>query len=346
MGLYTLGLFANSYPADENDWRGIFIRRMVNDLESHNVTVKKAVKKSARISGYVRFYLDCLMLARQTDIDVLQAEYIPHSGIIPVLLKKKRPLVLKFHGDDARIFPFKNMINKKITQTMIKRSDHILTSSEEIRQILIKLGANPEISSTIHSGVDTEFFRPLNKRQCRKRLNIETDSIIFLFVGRLHSWKGINEIIEAARTFPDYKFLLVGPGNPPQHPNNCIFFGSVPTSEIRFWMNSADCILLPTYTEAIPTVILESSACGIPAITSDVGGCPEIVSHRDNGLLIPARNVEALINAIEWMAKHPDEREKMGRRGREIVVERYDHEKMVKKLIKVHLGLLEKSDNI
>jgi teichuronic acid biosynthesis glycosyltransferase TuaC len=80
---YVLGLFANMYPAFEGDYRGIFIQQMVRDLEDRGVEVKKAVKTSSSATGYIPFYCRSLILSRDKEPDILQAEYIPHSSIIP-----------------------------------------------------------------------------------------------------------------------------------------------------------------------------------------------------------------------------------------------------------------------
>ncbi|MEI6457074.1 MAG: hypothetical protein WCO93_12355, partial [bacterium] len=104
--------------------RGIFIKRMLDDLVQHDVIVKMAVKKSGSLTGYVPFIFQSLNLVRDRDVDILQAEYIPHSGVIPALFRRKKcPLVLKFHGDDARIFPFRNSFYRSTTLAMIRRSD-------------------------------------------------------------------------------------------------------------------------------------------------------------------------------------------------------------------------------
>ena len=65
---YTLGLFANMYPAFEGDYRGIFIGQMVRDLELRGITVKKAVKTSSSVAGYIPFFRQSLSLARDKDL--------------------------------------------------------------------------------------------------------------------------------------------------------------------------------------------------------------------------------------------------------------------------------------
>jgi teichuronic acid biosynthesis glycosyltransferase TuaC len=342
MELYTLGLFANMYPAFEGDYRGIFIQQMVRDLEARGVTVKKAVKISPSVTGYFPFFWQSLCLVRNHELDILQAEYIPHSSVIPVLLKKKgTPLILKFHGDDARIFPFKNRLNHMVTCSMIRWADYMITSSEEIRQIIIGLGGKPDQISVIHTGVDTDFFHPMPKLTCRKMLNIPAETDLFIFIGRLHIWKGVRELLTVAMKCPSITFVFIGPGKIPKHPNNCLFTGVKSLAEIRTWLNAADCFILPTYTDAVPAVVMEAFACGIPAITTDIGGCPEIVEQGKSGLLVPVRNAERLKDAVVWMSNHPEDRVYMGKNARETAVSRYDHRILTRRLIEVHRALIK-----
>jgi glycosyltransferase involved in cell wall biosynthesis len=258
MQQYSLGLFSNMFPPGlpkkqngvilTDTTRGIFVKRMVDDLIEHNVVVKMAVKKSGSLTGYIPFIFQSLNLVRDNDIDIMQAEYIPHSSVIPALFKRKTcPLVLKFHGDDARIFPFRNSFFMLITRAMIRRSDYVLTSSEEIRSTLISIGAFPEKTAALHSGVDTNFFSPRSQELTRQELGLSEDSTIFLFVGRLHAWKGLYEILSVAKRCPNEMFVFIGPGEVPVHSKNCLFVGSKQPESVRAWYNASDCLLLPTY---------------------------------------------------------------------------------------------------
>jgi glycosyltransferase involved in cell wall biosynthesis len=272
----------------------------------------------------------------------MQAEYIPHSSLVPSLFKRKDiPLVLKFHGDDARIYPFKNRFNLLVTRTMFNVASHVITGSEEMRMILIGLGLHPGKVSAIHTGVDVSFFVPQSKEKTRELLGLLPGSTIFLFVGRLHPWKGIGEILDVAKRSPQLQFYFIGPGTIPSHPENCTFLGTQTPDIVRMWMNAADCLLLPTYTESVPTAVMEAFACGIPAITSNVGGCPEIVEQRKNGLLIPPRDASSLYDAVVWMNQNPESRKKMGEQARRTVLERYDHNNLTEKLIHVHRSLID-----
>ena len=91
---------------------------------------------------------------------------------------------------------------------------------------------------------------------------------------------------------------------------------------------------------AVPASVMEAFSCGIPAITTDIGGCPEIVENGVNGLTVPVRNADKLRDAVTWMNTHPDEREKMGALARGTVIRNFDHTKLTDKLIGVHSSLI------
>lgn len=336
---YTLGLFANLYPRSEGDSRGIFVKRMVDDLEKRNVRVIKAVKKSTNPLAYFSFYTDSFFKSLNKDIDLFQAEYIPHSSLIPSLCKFKRPLFIKYDGDDGYIYPFKNGFNMSLTKYSIRRADHIITCSESLRDTIISIGANQEKVTTIANGIDIKKFRPMNKEECRKLFSLPKNSIISLYVGRLHPRKGINEIIRAAEKNPDVTFVFGGPGKIPKHPNNCIFLGDVNPDVVPQLMNSADIFTLPSHSEGLGIVLLESLACRVPVIASDIGGIPEIVD-AENGLLINPRNADELSDAVNWMVDNPDLRKMMGIKGEEKVKREYDNDNLVKKLIGLHESYL------
>jgi glycosyltransferase involved in cell wall biosynthesis len=223
---------------------------------------------------------------------------------------------------------------------MIRRAVYVITASEEMQKPLRTLGLDPDRCAAVHTGVDTSFFTPGPREDARGILGLPLEKTVFLFVGRLHSWKGIFEIIQVARSCPDLIFIFVGPGPVPDHPSNCTFTGQKSPLDLRIWLNAADCLLLPTYTEAVPAAVMEAFACGIPAITTDVGGCPEIVEDGKNGLLVPVRDVIALQTAVEWMHNNPGDCLRMGVNARIAVCQRYDHGILTEKLIGIHRSLI------
>jgi len=341
MDPYTLGVFSNAYPASGKDSSGVHIRRMVDRLREKGVDVRLAVKTSRSVLGYLPFYLASLRLARDPSVEILQAHYIPHSSLVPWLFKGERPLVIKFHGDDGRIFPFENHLYRAVTRSMIRRADFVLTVSEEIRRGLFALGADAERSAAISSGVHTGKYVPMDREACRAKWGLPADRPVALFIGRLHPWKGVSEILQAARDHPECSFVLAGPGQVPDHPPNCRFTGMIQPDSVVSLINAADVGILPSYTEGISNFLMECLSCAVPVIATGVGGTPELVEDGKTGTLIVPRDAAALSAALRWMLDNPAGRSRMGRNGREDMIRRYDEGVLVDRMIAIHRSLLE-----
>jgi len=199
----------------------------------------------------------------------------------------------------------------------------------------------PQRSLVIHgSGVNTNHFRPLPRP--------DSDSFIFLFIGRLLSDKGLPELVEAGkqlrRRYPQAELWVVGelsPGNPSaiskEQVLNWMEAGHIRyaghSRDVRPFIKIADAMVLPSHREGIPRALLEGMAMGKPIITTNVPGCRDTVEEGRNGFLVPSRDTPALSRAMERMLALPEEeREDMGihsrRKSREefedkIITQRY-----------------------
>ena len=341
MDPYTLGVFSNAYPASGKDSSGVHIRRMVDRLREKGVEVRLAVKTSRSVLGYLPFFSASVRLARDPSVEILQAHYIPHSGLVPSLLKGERPLVIKFHGDDGRIFPFKNPLYRAVTRSMIRRADFVLTVSEEIRRLIVSLGADEGRTAAISSGVHTGKYVPMDRDACRAKWGLPADRPVALFIGRLHPWKGVSEILRAAADHPGCTFVLAGPGQVPDHPPNCRVTGMIEPDSVVSLINAADVGILPSYTEGISNFLMECLSCAVPVIATGVGGTPELVEDGKTGILIRPRDAGALSAALGRLLDSPAERARMGRDGREDMIRRYDEGMLVDRMIGIHRSLLE-----
>jgi glycosyltransferase involved in cell wall biosynthesis len=161
--------------------------------------------------------------------------------------------------------------------------------------------------------------------------------------------KGIYEFAEAARTVhriaPLVRFQLLG-GRDERNPNVIPradldrlqqagileWFGAV--EDVRPILAAADVVVLPSYyREGIPRSLLEAAAMGKPIITTDGIGCRETVDHQRTGLLIPAKDVAALVRAMQWMLDHRQQRQDMGKAGRRKVEEQFDEQIVVDRIL-------------
>jgi glycosyltransferase involved in cell wall biosynthesis len=101
-------------------------------------------------------------------------------------------------------------------------------------------------------------------------------------------------------------------------------------------------VVLPTmYGEGVPTTLLEAAACGRPIVATDVPGCRSVVRHEHNGLLVPPNDPLALAAALERLALDPTARIAMGEAGRQLVLDRFTHEKINQATMQVYQDVLE-----
>jgi len=185
------------------------------------------------------------------------------------------------------------------------------------------------------SGVDTVRFSPAPVTPATSR------EFRFLFAGRMLRDKGLPELREAVDTLAarglEFKLWLSGFSDAKsasamterqsrdwaRHPN-VEWLG--PTDEIEAIYREVDCLVLPSYyREGTPKSLLEAGAMGLPAITTNLPGCGDVISDGDNGIICAPRNAASLADAMARMLQlAPQERRAMGYRGRERVISEYD----------------------
>lgn len=178
-------------------------------------------------------------------------------------------------------------------------------------------------------GVDLARFcvtrKPEWRREWRERLGLTSESLVVGFVGSLRRDKGCNELLAAFRSvsveFPDARLLLVGDDE----------FSNTLEPHLRSWMVEServlcvglttripehmacmDALILPSYREGFGMVVVEAEALGVPVIVSDVPGPTDAMSPGHTGLVVPARDVAALAEALHTMLADASMRERMG----------------------------------
>ena len=173
-----------------------------------------------------------------------------------------------------------------------------------------------------------------------------------LLASRMLWDKGIAEFVEAAvrvkQVRANVKFVLAGDSDD-ENP------ASISVDQLRewheqgsveYWGRCSDMpgifakvhvVCLPTaYGEGVPKVLIEAASCGRPIVASDAPGCREIVVDGVNGTLIPVKNVDALVKAINELLDSPELRSRMGRAGRELVKAEFSVQKVVDETLAIY----------
>lgn len=226
----------------------------------------------------------------------------------------------------------------------------VLQNEDDLRLLREKKLIGRKQATVIRgSGVDPTWYAPSATRRERS-----TETVVF--TGRLTETKGLGDLAEAARTLRNRgrstRFVVAGPRDPlnaKEIPNRLIdgwtrdglieYAGLV--EDVRPTLHLADVFCLPSWGgEGVPKSLIEAASCGVPIVTTDVPGCRDIVRDGENGILVPPRRPEAIAAALETLLENPELRRDMGRRGREIVIEGFTLERVVRETLGLYCGLI------
>lgn len=272
---------------------------------------------------------------------VLHSYTATPDGYAGSLLKRKYgiPAVCTFLGSDINIYPYRDKRTYDLTAKVISEYDQLVVLSGELKRNAEKIAKPKRNIQIIQLGCDLNVFN--NDKQFRTKirsgLGIKPEEKVIIFVGEIIENKGVFELLDAFRELSSrYSYIhliLVGTG-PAEDAlrkkieisglNNKIHIvGWKPHTEIPNWMNAADIFVLASHYEGMPTVVLEAMSCGLPVIATRVGGAPEAVEEGRSGLIVDKKNTKSLLLAISELLEDDNKCNAMGKRGREIVEERF-----------------------
>lgn len=242
-------------------------------------------------------------------------------------------------------------------RNVLREADGIVFQNQDDREEFIHSGFVKQEKTYLirSSGVDPERFYPsesnAKKREAKRLLLGREDCVVVAMVSRLIRDKGVHEFLQAAeavrsRHGDTIEFCLMGfidRGNPTcvdrDELDRFVNRGLVRVFDFQDPLplyHAADLYCLPSYREGFPNTVLEAMACGLPAITTDVPGCRETVDDGVQGLKIPARNADALIDAIDRLIEQPEVRERMGEKSREKVCTEFSVQKVVEQYLTLY----------
>jgi glycosyltransferase involved in cell wall biosynthesis len=226
--------------------------------------------------------------------------------------------------DDAH--NWRRWMRNQLEKFVIRRTvDRIITVSEATKRAYAEMINLPESRfETIFNGIELDQFAPVeDKRAARIVLALPTDGPLIAMVGVMRPGKGQGVAIDAMQELAGMHLLLVGDGKPPYRDElearardlgeRVYFLGQ--RMDVPAILAASDLLVLPSDSEALPTVLIEAGASGLPVVATNVGGIPEIIKDGDNGLLIPPQNPAALAQAIRRIIDDPDLARAMGDRG-------------------------------
>lgn len=212
------------------------------------------------------------------------------------------------------------------------------------------------IGSGSSNGIDTQYFNLSIElkdegSKVRNKLNIKKEELVYVFVGRLVSDKGISELIEAFALIKTQHshLLLVGNYENLRGPVGDEIKKHIETnkqihtvgfqSDIRPYLAAADVFVFPSYREGFPNVVLQAGAMSLPAVVSDINGCNEIIIHEKNGMLVPPKEPKPLAEAMKKLGSDAKLRSNMANEAR-LNVLKFDQKVYWQLLLKEYRSLI------
>ncbi|XHR93381.1 glycosyltransferase family 4 protein [Mucilaginibacter sp. UC70_90] len=262
------------------------------------------------------------------------------------------PLLINSADDDIshRIWQQKNKAYQQLDFNIIAPS---LWMQASVKKSSLMRG---KAASNIPNTLETDVFKPIDKKEAKAKAGLPTDKFIFLsgfMPSRKDLHKGTQYLLESMEllrqrlgTETDQIELVVfgnrGTENLPDFPFKTSFLGTINNDEkLAVHYAAADAFLIPSLEDNLPYTVMESLSCGTPVIAFTTGGIPDMVQHQYNGYLATYRSSESFTDGMEWIIKHP-ERDKLNQQARQTVIDGFSEEVITKKHVEVYKQLLSK----
>lgn len=333
------------------------------ELLSHRLIVHELpiVRGKTNIKTEIITFIKIVQVLREVKPDILHTVTIKpvlFGGIAAKFARIKR--VVAAISGLGYVFIEKNKKNnlrKKFISILYKLAFEqplikVIFQNQDDKSVLTKIKALRDSQTIIipGSGINLNTYAYLPEP------NLPYTTVIM--VSRLLADKGVHEFVEAAREIHkkelSVRFQLVGnidPDNP----------ASISAQQIQVWQNEgivellghrtdiadlfsqANAVVLPSYREGFPKVLIEAAACGRAVVTTDVPGCRDAIIPNKTGLLVPVQDANTLAKAIEHLILNLELRLRMGKAGRQLAEEKYDIHQVVQTHLNIYEELLSQS---
>lgn len=261
-------------------------------------------------------------LRRSFRFDAIDAHFVYPEGTAAALLGKvfRKPVLLTLRGLLPLLIPY--ALRRPQLRWTLTRAARLIAVSGSLRDTAVDFGIPRERVRVIENGIDAGLFRPLDRREARRRLGLSEDAQLLVSVGTLSPRKGFHLVIETLPALPGVHYAVVGGAGAEGAQeeelhrlaeslgvaDRVIFAGPQKREDLAFWYSAADLSVLASAHEGCPNVVLESLACGTPVVATPVGDIPRILDDPHVGRIVK-REVAALAETIAEALLQPWDRD-------------------------------------
>lgn len=308
-----------------------------------------------RLVGLWHFAVACHWAQSLTDKDVshVHSQWIHSGGTVAMYGAWLLNRPFSFTGHAADLFR-----NRSALASKIARADFIICISEFHRQFYIKQGADPDKLHIAYCGIDTSHFTP------RRRTRKSGEPLHILSSGRLVAKKGFPVLIQACKILRkagvDFRCTIAGSGPDEVSLRRLISEDglediitltgeALKQEDIPEFMYGGDIYTLPCVwaadndVDGLPQMLMEAMACGLPAISTELVGIPDLVIDNETGLLVPPEDAQALAEALQKLGENDVYAKELAEKGHARVTQVFDIDVCLEPLLNKYRAALETS---
>lgn len=333
--------------------------RRVSTNEQANAFVEKALDLGIELDVIdERFRFDTRVIhelkkvVERVQPNVIQSHNVKSHFLMRLSgLWREIPWIAFRHGYTTT--DWKMRAYNQLDRWSLRKAHRVVTMNRIFAHQLTQTGATVEGMRILHNAVDVEGFLKVSDSEAarlKSKLSIGEEERVIIAIGRLSLEKGHFDLIKAfarlvqAQATLQTKLVIVGEGpererleqeiDALQIKEHVRFAGQV--SDVKPFYAIADVMVLPSHSEGSPNVLLEAMAAQVPVVATAVGGVPEIATHRENALLVEARNIEALTQAISLLLNDRELAQSLAANGQEQVLRNHSPQSRLRSLLEIY----------
>jgi len=282
-------------------------------------------------------------VAAEVGATLLHGHWIIPSGAVVTAAGRGLPVVVSLHGSDVYVAE-RHAVARVAAQAALRRLDWLTACSDDLRDRMIALGADPSRATTIPYGVDAQRFRPdaALRAEGRRAVGASPEDLVLFTAGRFVRKKGFEYLIDAvaalAPGWPGLRLVIGGGGDLEAELRaravdrgigaRVSFPGVLAQDEVAAHLAGADIAVVPSVrdeagnVDGLPNTVMEALASGTALVATRVGGIPSVIEHGRTGWLVAERDAGALASALGQLLADPSVRAGLGSAARTDVLHR------------------------